>query len=170
MTSSVHMSNHTLKILIIFQVNVCSHQNRPLLDCFAAYVLRRRTSGSLLQQLLFHLPTVAHCGSQLHRVFLSTVYCTFHHRVRMQRSGTRRCYYTWRDPRAEEEDTGMPSRDRALCQVQKRFRPVLKAMSGYKGPNQQPTGDQKWLNDLDLFFNRFDQRESIHALQKCKSK
>ena len=33
----------------------------------------------------------------------------------------------------------------------------LKTMSGYKGPNQQPMGDQKWVNDLNLFFNRFVQ-------------
>ena len=33
----------------------------------------------------------------------------------------------------------------------------LKTMSGYKGPNQQPMGDQKWVNDLNLFFYRFNQ-------------
>jgi len=33
----------------------------------------------------------------------------------------------------------------------------LKAMSGFKGPNQQPVGDQQWVNELNLFFKRFDQ-------------
>jgi len=33
----------------------------------------------------------------------------------------------------------------------------LKAMSGFKGPNQQPVGDQQWVNELNLFYNRFDQ-------------
>ena len=31
----------------------------------------------------------------------------------------------------------------------------LKTMSGYKGPNQQPVGNQKWVNDRNLFFKRF---------------
>lgn len=33
----------------------------------------------------------------------------------------------------------------------------LKTFSGYKEPIFQPLGDRKWVNDLNLFFNRFDQ-------------
>ena len=33
----------------------------------------------------------------------------------------------------------------------------LKTISGYKELDFQAVGDQKWLNDLNLFFNRFDQ-------------
>ncbi|KAI3354462.1 hypothetical protein L3Q82_018977, partial [Scortum barcoo] len=33
----------------------------------------------------------------------------------------------------------------------------LKTISGFKEPKSQPVGDQGWANDLNLFFNRFDQ-------------
>ncbi|XP_049901791.1 uncharacterized protein LOC126391221 [Epinephelus moara] len=33
----------------------------------------------------------------------------------------------------------------------------LKTISGHKQPDSQARGDQKWVNDLNLFFNRFDQ-------------
>ena len=32
----------------------------------------------------------------------------------------------------------------------------LKTISGYKEPNSQPVGNRKWVNDLNLFFSRFD--------------
>ncbi|KAI3351116.1 hypothetical protein L3Q82_005681 [Scortum barcoo] len=33
----------------------------------------------------------------------------------------------------------------------------LKTISGFKVPKSQPVGDRGWANDLNLFFNRFDQ-------------
>ncbi|KAI3352467.1 hypothetical protein L3Q82_005422 [Scortum barcoo] len=33
----------------------------------------------------------------------------------------------------------------------------LRTISGFKEPKSQPVGDQGWANDLNLFFNRFDQ-------------
>ena len=36
----------------------------------------------------------------------------------------------------------------------------LKAISGHREPDSQASGDQKWANDLNIFFNRFD-RSSI---------
>ncbi|KAI4903434.1 hypothetical protein NFI96_017561, partial [Prochilodus magdalenae] len=32
----------------------------------------------------------------------------------------------------------------------------LKTISGHKKPDSQVVGDQKWVNELNLFFNRFD--------------
>ncbi|XP_049889973.1 uncharacterized protein LOC126383492 [Epinephelus moara] len=51
----------------------------------------------------------------------------------------------------------------------------LKTISGHKQPDSQARGNQQWVNDLNLFFNRFDQsapplqttREKFH--QSCLS-
>ncbi|KAI3375723.1 hypothetical protein L3Q82_003727 [Scortum barcoo] len=37
----------------------------------------------------------------------------------------------------------------------------LKTISGFKEPKSQPVGDQGWANDLNLFFNRFDQASAL---------
>ncbi|KAI4826730.1 hypothetical protein KUCAC02_030163 [Chaenocephalus aceratus] len=34
---------------------------------------------------------------------------------------------------------------------------ALKTISGYKEPDSQVRGEHQWANDLNIFFNRFDQ-------------
>ena len=36
-------------------------------------------------------------------------------------------------------------------------RKSLKTISGQRTPDSQAAGDQTWVNDMNLFFNRFDQ-------------
>ena len=33
----------------------------------------------------------------------------------------------------------------------------LKTISGQRTPDSQAVGDHTWVNDMNLFFNRFDQ-------------
>ncbi|KAI5103643.1 gastrula zinc finger protein XlCGF28.1-like [Silurus meridionalis] len=41
----------------------------------------------------------------------------------------------------------------------------LKTITGHKEPSSQAVGEQKWVNDLNLFFNRFDQLPSPAPIQ-----
>lgn len=44
----------------------------------------------------------------------------------------------------------------------------LKTISGHRGEVSQVTGDQGWVNDLNLFFNRFDQSPVPPPAQKAR--
>ncbi|KAI3366149.1 hypothetical protein L3Q82_009973 [Scortum barcoo] len=45
----------------------------------------------------------------------------------------------------------------------------LKTISGFKEPKSQPVGDQGWANDLNLFFNRFDQASAPPPAQSSSA-